>query len=76
MACYTREQIESAVKAKGYKWFTSDNYDVNIVGVNNSINRYNALVKDAIIALDKISFNSKSHNYLKDLAEYIIKREK
>ena len=49
---------------------------VNIVGVDNSINRYNALVKDAIIALDKISFNSKSHNYLKDLAEYIIKREK
>ena len=34
--CYTREQIESAVKAKGYKWFTSDNYDVNIVGVRNA----------------------------------------
>ena len=50
--------------------------NVNIVGVDNSINRYNALVKDAIIALDKISFNCKSHNYLKDLAEYIIKREK
>ncbi len=32
---YTREQIEAAVKAKGYKWFTSDNYDVNIVGVRN-----------------------------------------
>ena len=36
MACYTREQIEAAVKAKGYKWFTSDNYDVNIVGVRNA----------------------------------------
>jgi hypothetical protein len=33
---YTREQIESAVKAKGYKWFTADNYDVNIVGVRNA----------------------------------------
>ena len=33
---YTREQIESAVKAKDYKWFTSDNYDVNIVGVRNA----------------------------------------
>jgi len=33
---YTREQIESAIKAKGYKWFTSDNYDVNIVGVRNA----------------------------------------
>ena len=34
--CYTREQIETTVKAKGYKWFTADNYDVNIVGVRNS----------------------------------------
>lgn len=33
---YTREQIEGAVKAKGYKWFTSNNYDVNIVGVRNA----------------------------------------
>jgi hypothetical protein len=33
---YTREQIESAVKAKGYKWFTGTNHDVNIVGVRNS----------------------------------------
>ena len=37
--CYTREQIETAVKAKGYKWFEDNNnkgYDVNIVGVRNS----------------------------------------
>lgn len=37
--CYTREQIESAVKSKGYKWFDDkDNkgYDVNIVGVRNA----------------------------------------
>lgn len=35
---YTREQIETAVKAKGYKWFedaANKNYDVNIVGVRN-----------------------------------------
>ena len=36
MSCYTREQIETAVKSKGYKWFTGDNYDVNIVGVRNA----------------------------------------
>ena len=48
---------------------------ISIVGVDNSINRYNSLIKDAIITLDKISFDSESHNYLKDLAEYIIKRE-
>ena len=36
---YTREQIETAVKAKGYKWFEDANnkgYDVNIVGVRNN----------------------------------------
>lgn len=35
---YTREQIESAVKSKGYVWFEDNNnknYDVNIVGVRN-----------------------------------------
>lgn len=34
---FTKDQIEAAVKAKGYKWFESDtDYDVNIVGVRNS----------------------------------------
>jgi hypothetical protein len=36
---YTREQIESAVKSKGYAWFEDEGnkgYDVNIVGVRNS----------------------------------------
>ena len=34
---YTREQIESAVKAKGYAWFEGEkDFDVNIVGVRNS----------------------------------------
>jgi hypothetical protein len=34
---YTREQIESAVKAKKYVWFESNtDFDVNIVGVRNS----------------------------------------
>jgi len=33
----SREQIEEAVKAKGYVWFEgSKDYDVNIVGVRNS----------------------------------------
>ena len=37
--CYTKEQIETSVNAKGYKWFEDNNnkgYDVNIVGVRNS----------------------------------------
>lgn len=36
---YTREQIETAVKSKGYAWFEDaedKGYDVNIVGVRNS----------------------------------------
>lgn len=36
---YTREQIEAAVKAKGYVWFedpSNKGFDVNIVGVRNS----------------------------------------
>lgn len=34
---YTKEQIEAAVKAKGYVWFEGEKgYDLNIVGVRNS----------------------------------------
>lgn len=36
---YTKEQIEKAIKAKGYKWFedsSNKTYDVNIVGVRNN----------------------------------------
>ena len=36
---YTREQIEKAVKSKGYVWFEdtpNKGYDVNIVGVRNA----------------------------------------
>lgn len=34
---FTREQVEAAVKAKGYMWFDSNkDYDVNIVGIRNS----------------------------------------
>jgi hypothetical protein len=36
---YTRENVEKAVKAKGYAWFEDPNnkgFDVNIVGIRNS----------------------------------------
>ncbi len=39
MRTYTREQIEKAVRSKGYVWFNDDKnvgYDVNIVGVRTS----------------------------------------
>ena len=33
---FTKEQIEAAVKAKGYKWFRNGDYNLNIVGIRNS----------------------------------------
>ena len=36
---YTREQIQTAVESKGYKWFhdnSNKGYDVNIVGIRNN----------------------------------------
>jgi hypothetical protein len=34
---YTRQQVEAAVRSKGYAWFDSmKDYDVNIVGIRNS----------------------------------------
>jgi len=33
---YTREQIQKAVEALGYRYFTSGDFNVNIVGVRNS----------------------------------------
>jgi hypothetical protein len=53
----TREQIESAVKSKGYVWFESEtDYDVNIVGVRNSStgNKVTNLFDDCITLSYKI----------------------
>ena len=33
---YTKEQIKDTVEGLGYKYFTNDNYDVNIIGIRNS----------------------------------------
>ena len=33
---YTREEIKDTVEGLGYKYFTGDNYDVNIIGIRNS----------------------------------------
>ena len=47
---YTREKIEEVMASKGYKYFTGDNYDVNIIGVRNSgtKNRVTNAFDDAI----------------------------
>jgi hypothetical protein len=37
MNCYTKDQIEKAVKEKGYVWFEgTKDFDVNIIGIRNS----------------------------------------
>ena len=33
---YTKEQIKDTVEGLGYKYFTNNNYDVNIIGIRNS----------------------------------------
>ena len=33
---FTKEQIENAVRSKGYAWFEGPDFDVNIVGIRNS----------------------------------------
>jgi len=32
---FTREQIEKAVKAKGYKYFENGDYNMNVIGIRN-----------------------------------------
>jgi|TARA_R110000782_G_scaffold126367_1_gene217939 hypothetical protein len=36
MDCYTRKQIENAVIAKGYKYFSTGDLNLNIIGIRNS----------------------------------------
>lgn len=34
---YKKEQIETAIKSKNYKWFENGDYNLNIVGIRNSL---------------------------------------
>jgi len=55
---YTREQIEKAVKGKGYVWFEgTKDYDLNIVGVRNSTtgNKVTNLFDDKITVSYKLN---------------------
>jgi hypothetical protein len=58
---YSREQIETAVKAKGYKWFedtSNKTYDVNIVGVRNNAPNVADKVTNVFDDLITISFKN------------------
>ena len=49
---YTREQIQSTVEGKGYKYFTDNNnkgYDVNIIGIRNSKTKGRVTIMNLIV---------------------------
>jgi hypothetical protein len=63
MNCYTREQIENTMKAKGYRYFTSGDLNLNIVGVRNSKtkNRVTNAFDDCITLSYKLDGEWKFH---------------
>ena len=67
MSCYTREQIENAVKSKGYVWFDgAKDYDLNIVGVRNSATgqKVTNAFDDCITVSYKLGGEWKSHCWM------------
>ena len=67
MSCYTREQIETAVKSKGYAWFEgAKDYDLNIVGVRNSATgqKVTNAFDDCITVSYKLGGEWKSHCWM------------
>jgi hypothetical protein len=64
--CYTKEQIEKAVKSKGYVWFEDSgnkSYDVNIVGVRNNHPSVAKKVTNVFDDCLTISFKDASGNW-------------
>ena len=55
MQRYKRQQIQTAAENKGYRYFTSDNYDINIIGIRNS--KTNGEVTNRFDDLVTISYN-------------------
>lgn len=67
MSCYTREQIEAAIKSKGYVWFEgAKDYDVNIVGIRNSATgqRVTNAFDDCLTVSYKLGAKWKSHCWM------------
>lgn len=63
---YTREQIEKALKAKGYAWFEgTKDYDLNIVGVRNSAtgNKVTNVFDDKITVSYKLNGEWQFHEW-------------
>jgi len=63
---HTREQIEKAVKGKGYAWFEgTKDYDLNIVGVRNSAtgNKVTNVFDDKITVSYKLNGEWQFHEW-------------
>ena len=63
MNCYTREQIQTTMDNKGYKYFTGGDYVVNIIGIRNSEtkNRVTNAFDDCITLSYKVEGEWKFH---------------
>lgn len=67
MSCYNREQLEAAVKSKGYVWFAgTKDYDLNIIGVRNSATgqKVTNAFDDCITVSYKLGGEWKSHCWM------------
>ncbi len=64
---YTKDQIEKAVKSKGYTWFSDESikgYDVNIVGIRNSNSEVKNKVTNVFDDFLTISYKDESGKWV------------
>ena len=59
--CYNKQQIEDVLVAKGYKWFSSGDYNLNIVGVRKSGHEVTNHFDDCITLSYKVDGDWKFH---------------
>ena len=61
---YTREQIQDTIERLGYKYFTGDNYDVNIIGIRNSDTNGKVTNHKSKLSTRTVFFTKQTYFYL------------